>query len=364
MRIKVKDIAYLAGVSPATVSLVLNNKGRISSHTRQKILDVAKQYDYFTPDSPQADPARERPVSDFALQSKGKKQRVASKSLAIVSYLEFPSYANGTKKQFFHELCDSIQDKAMQAGYITSIFAIDIKINPVLSPDSFDGFIIFAGTFSSSELDKLIDPLIKANKPFVLCDKMFPDRMFDCIVPDNWYGGFIVGEAIANTAFTDIGYFRCDIRTDNFEQRYLGFVSALRKHGLQMEPSNVLTLSADSEASKKELEDLILSGHKFPRVIFAESDYLAIDAIQTFTTYGISVPDDISVIGFDNIHSASLVSPGLTTVGVHKDSLADIIVHRLDARIKNASIPVQKIFTAVHLVERASFICENPDVLR
>lgn len=350
MKIKIKDIAYLAGVSPATVSLALNNKGRISNSTRQRILDVATQYAYISEEN-----RNENSSQRNSTELNSAVTHTDIKTLAILSHHTFPSYSSGIKKQFFHELCDAIQEEAMRAGYRTSVSLLENSEYERVNPDAFDGFIIFASTLSSQELERLVEPLLMAHKPFVICDKYFNDLPFDFVVSDNWYGGYLAGSYIAAQGYKNVGYFRCDVRLDNLEKRHLGFVAALREAGLQLDPQNVYTLSADSQKCHREIMDLVASGRKFPQAVFAETDYLAIDTIQALTSCGISVPEDVSIIGFDNIHSSSLVHPALTTIGVHKGAMANTIISRINVKIRDPQNPPQKIITSVHIVERDSF---------
>jgi DNA-binding LacI/PurR family transcriptional regulator len=134
-----------------------------------------------------------------------------------------------------------------------------------------------------------------------------------------------------------IGYEQSNFRIRNFDLRKEGFLQALKEHGLSVLEQDYFSMlptviSSSQEDFKKEIAKRL---NDLPTALFCESDYIAISLIKSLTELNIRIPDDISVIGFDNIHEASIISPELTTVHVYADKMASLAVDRILEMLEN-----------------------------
>jgi len=175
-----------------------------------------------------------------------------------------------------------------------------------------------------------------------------------CEAPDQYQAGVHLCEL----GHTRIGYIQSNVRIHNFAERQRGFAEALQERGLAVADKHTLsvapTILSSQEELKQQLQSLIAAGEPLPTAFFCECDYIAISAMKTLGELGWRIPEDISVIGFDNISESRIVSPELTTVHVAKKQIAyhavDLLMQELEAEDQDKV----KIKVDTHFVERSS----------
>jgi DNA-binding LacI/PurR family transcriptional regulator len=177
---------------------------------------------------------------------------------------------------------------------------------------------------------------------------------------NNFMGGYQAGSHIAECGHKSVGYLASDVRIHNFEERQRGFLAALKVHGVESDAGPVFTVAptilSSQEALKKQIQDYLQAGRKLPGAFFCECDYIAISAIKTLTELGFRIPEDISVVGFDNINESMIVTPELTTVHVEKERMAQIAVDLLVDSMEQDLPSRTKTKVDTMLIERLSCI--------
>lgn len=288
MKVTIYDVAREANVSIATVSKVINNTGRISEKTKRKVLNVMKKLDY------------QPNMMASALMGK------QTKTIALL----IPDLAN----PFFAELARSIEDRGHEFGYnlvICSTDYLEEKENKYLSLQkrkSVDGFILASGFENLSKVEQLV----KADIPVAIVARDFPMFPINTVALDDFMGGYLAATHLINLGHKNIGVIARDVWSNR--ERIRGFKQALEE--------NQLTFTAEFEYIQemghvepgRNLTLKYLNSLNPVTAIFACNDLLAIGAIQAVKEVGFSVPEQISVVGFDNTMIATIVEPPLTTI--------------------------------------------------
>ncbi|MEC0167465.1 substrate-binding domain-containing protein [Paenibacillus graminis] len=144
----------------------------------------------------------------------------------------------------------------------------------------------------------------------------------------------------------------------NFDERKRGFLSALAEHHLDISKSNILavppTLFSSQLPLREKLRKLMDNGQPFPTAFFCECDYIAISTMRALAELGFSIPEDVSVVGFDNINECLILTPKLTTVHVEKQQMAQWAVDLLTSPFHTSSAVSAKIKIDTRFMERSS----------
>ncbi|WP_057914922.1 LacI family DNA-binding transcriptional regulator [Peribacillus muralis] len=310
MKLKIKDIAKLANVSIASVSLALNNKPGISFETREKILKIAQQQGYTNKPSI---PAKNKVVRFVACTSPG---------IVIKQYETLP---------FFTELIKYIGEYLSLKGYSLMISTINSEnleneINQLTEDNACNG-ILLLGT----DLTKKQITFIAEHQPnVVVLDTCFETLNIDFVNMNSTLGAYQAGTHLIDLGHRRIGYVQSNVRIRNFDLRKEGFLMALKEYNLSISEKDYFSVVPTTLSSQEQLKQNILKrGGDLPTALFCESDYIAISLVKSLTEIGIKVPDDISVIGFDDIPECNVMNPELTTIHVQKRKMASLAVDRI-----------------------------------
>lgn len=308
-RVRIQDIARVAGVSNQTVSRVLNHKPDVSIETRERIEAVIKQLGY-------------RP-SDLARGLRNKNTRTIGLVVPDSANPFFAEIAKGVENGGFAAgysviLCNSAQDKARELEHLELLRAKGV-----------DGIIFIA---TSTEIDH-IGPLIDSGIPVALFYREAPGLNVDTFAIDNRLAG-----ALATQHLTDLGHRQIACirpRSDKTPsgQRVAGYRAALEAVGVSPAPRLMPRGDNLIESGARAALELLDSGEPFT-AIFASNDAMAIGALRALRDRGLRVPDDISLVGVDDILLASFVDPPLTTVAQDKQVAGERAVASLIERIE------------------------------
>lgn len=302
-----EDIAKLAGVSRSTVSRVLNNYPDIPQRTREKVLRIIEQYHY------------EPNTSARALAGKG----TDTIGLFIVSMAERHSGNRIYQNHYFAPIVDTVIDTANAAGYyvlVHTVYTQDdyLKVKQAFQQRRIDGGII-VGT--QKDTDRIAE-IARLAKPFVLIDydlsELSEQLMLDrnplsVINSGDFEGACEAMRYLISLGHRRIGHIRGRMNTYSGRQRFLAYETIMNEYGLSYEEGDILNGDFLKDVAYEEVARLI-SHDRLPTALFAANDDMALAAIQAFHDHGIRVPDDISIIGFDDIPIASQFIPGLSTV--------------------------------------------------
>lgn len=290
MKVTIYDVAKEANVSIATVSNVINKKGRIGEKTRKRVYEAMEALNY------------EPNVIASALMGK------QTKTIGLL----IPDLAN----PFFSELARSIEDRSHELGYNIVICSTDYREDKenkyigLLKQKRVDGFIFASG------FEKLtrVEELMKEDIPIAIVARDYPNFSVNAVVIDDYMGGYIAAEHLIEKGHKKISVVAVDIYSNR--ERIRGFKDALSKHHLQIaqEIDFIGEIEKNHMDVGRKVAERYLQCEDRATAMFACNDLLAIGAIQAAKQAGLKVPEDLSVVGFDNTNIASIVDPPLTTV--------------------------------------------------
>lgn len=318
------DIAYHAGVSQATVSRALRNSPLVNEVTRKKVQEVARKLNY------QVD------QHAAALRS----QR--SHTIALLLF-EDPTTDDSQINPFFLSMLSNITRAAARQDY-------DVLVSFQQLNDDWhtryevanraDGIILLGYGDYVSYREKL-EHLDKAGAHFIIWGPARADQPGHSLGSHNIHGAKLATRHLLGLGRCRIAFLgSADRHCPEFEQRYLGFRDALQEANVAAQPE--LQFDADNQESSGQAaaRNLIESGEAFD-AIFAASDLIAIGAISALKVAGMDVPEDVAVVGFDDIPAASYVSPPLTTVRQDTVAAGKIMVEQLIRLIEGEEIENQ-----------------------
>lgn len=344
--LNMEELAKLAGVSKGAVSLALNGKPGVSQDTRERILRLAKELGYSGKGrAAPADP-NGRSLRFLVFTNAG---------LVHEQYYQQP---------FFRELIHHIEERCRMGGYSLIFSAIEEKhyaegIRTIMEERT-SGVILLGTNLGASRIADIADKL----PHLVVLDTCFDALPVHFVEINNYMGAYQAGTYLAERGHQRIGYIASEERIHNFDERQRGFMSAMAEYHVEISRSNILAVPPTMFSSQgpllDKLQHLRESGQPFPTAFFCECDYIAISTMKALSELGFSIPDDVSVIGFDNINEALIVTPELTTVHVEKERMAAWAVDLLTAAIQRPSAVTTKVKVDTLFIERSSCLRLEP----
>lgn len=328
MKPTIYDVAEKSGVSIATVSKVVNNTGRISSKTKQRVTKIMEELDYHP--------------NSLAAALTGKK----TFTIGVL----VPDIAN----PFFAEVARALENTARENGYTIILCSTDYQRDrehdylELLFKKQVDGIIIATEPYDL----KMFKKLHNRNMPFLLFSIDHMSFSYHVVTTDDVRGGYLAGSYLLEKGhrhvamITELGRSGGRLRLDGFRQ-------SLADGGVTLDNDLVIhSLSKIDEA--KEAAQQILKLEEKPTAVFASTDLIAAVFINEARKANVSIPNDISVIGFDNTVHAEIVDPGLTTIAQPIPELAHYAIHQLLQSVESPDITGRRIMLTPKLIERDS----------
>ena len=339
-KVTMKDVADRLGVSINAVSIVLNNKRGVSEEMRIKILRAADEMGY--------------------IGKKAKFMRTFSRANLCVMMQQM--YAGDMS--FYSKVLYSVVEVAKSNGFDTlmSFFDDGGMAVPNAVAEHRIGGIIVIGKIS----DKNIETLQSYGLPLVLVDHASLLKTVDSILTDNKLGGFTVTKYLLDKGFQRIGYFGDLDYSLSIQERFFGFQSALRACGPAPLPFQKIddyvrrySLTDHVEAAVRANDSRSIAGRlkampAMPQAFVCSNDYAAISLLAALQSLGRRVPEDVSLVGFDNIDICERVTPKLTTVNVNKETMGKRAVQRIQHLIAHRNSKPENTVMSVELIERDS----------
>ena len=330
-RITITDVAAACDCSIATVSLVLNGRGKVSAATKKRVLKVASQLGY---------------VPNAA----GRNLRThRTNTLGLFFY---PSCAQLFRNVFYAEIMESLEQNLGAAGYDLLLCGSDFSRDDTRAVNLMTQRRVDAAIMLGAFPSVLVDRLSRLGPPFLLLDSNVDDLPIDSITTDGFSAGRMIVDHLVARGHRRIIMMAYALEDYNIEMRARGFLSGLERHGLATPHSLMRDFTLDEKGYPALLKRL--RSAQPPTAVVCVNDTMAVFMMQRLREAGIRVPDDVSFVGYDDDTYAHQSIPPLTTIAVNKTDLgrigAEIIRRRLDtpaAAVTKARLPVQ-------LVERAS----------
>lgn len=323
-RTRLEDLAVIAGVSIATVSRALNNSSAVNDETKRRVWKIAREQNYhFRPSMP-------------ALLSG------AAATIAVVIPTP-PNRPSQGQDPFFHELVGGIGEAARDAGCDVVISHLAPNnhedLASLMAANRSDG-VIFVG---QSLLHEKFNRLADAERRFIVWGAELPGQKYCSIGSDNMRGGTRATSHLLNLGRRQIAFFG-DTEAPQVLQRYEGYIEAHRRTGLAVDPELTVPATFEIESAEAAVNMLLERGIAFDG-IFAASDLIALGVIRSLLKAGVSIPGDVSIVGYDNLRLAAYCHPSLTTISQDMAKAGRMMVSKLLASTENGQMRSERLPT-------------------
>lgn len=334
--VTIQNVADRAGVSKSTVSHVMHNTAKLRDETREKVLKVIKDLDY-------------RPNA-IARSLRTQKSDIIG--------LIIPDISN----EFYANVVKGVSDFATQEGYSVIINNTEYKkeheIYDVhkLIENIIDGIIFVGGTHS----EELINEIKKRNIPIVTVDRYIEGNDISSVETDNTKATLRCVDYLYELGHTRMGFITESLEFSNLKERYMGYKLGLMNNGLLLDKEIVFVnekLLTNKLINSYEMMKNLLEKNdiqEFPTAFVCASDLIALGIIKAIKEKGYKVPEDISVIGFDNIVMSNFIEPTLTTVEQMKFEMGARAMKLMCDLIKEKVTTPERIILGTKLIIRNS----------
>lgn len=298
-RTTIDDVASAAGVSRQTVSRAINDKGEILPATKSHVLAVARELGY-------------RP------------NRMAQAMITQRSHmvgLLIPDITN----PFFSELARGVQDAGLARDYLTLICNTDempmreMAVVEMLSAHGVDGLITFIHPSTDAQLKKFANTF----RPILLINRLLDHPNIILFLADNFKGALLAVEHLTGLGHREIIMLTNEDAPLDDTRRVRGFRLAMQTAGLACGPERILAARTNAEGGYTAMVAL-LQNQPAVTAVFCYNDLMAFGAIRACHDQGWRVPQDISIVGFDNLQFGSMFIPALTSIGIDTYKMGQI----------------------------------------
>lgn len=324
----IKDVAKLAGVSTSTVSRTLSNRVFVEEETRQKVLKAVKELNY-------------RPSIMAKALREGRSYTLAL-SVPDINSLFYPMLMKSVEKYaaehgYFLLLCNNNEDVEQEKRNVE-----------MLSMRGVDGILCMSVKDDVSHLVQLSE---ERKLPVVLVNRDLTEHL-SCITINHRQGGYLMMKYLLDMGHRQIAALFSDFENQRCRERFFGCKQAMEEYGISnYKKFFVYDVMSIEEAHNCTLE--LLNRPERPTAFFASMDVLALGIYQGIAELGLTIPRDISVVGFDNIFVTEHMIPPVTTFSASIDELAKQSVECLIDQIENGGAP-RRMVIGGSLVQRAS----------
>lgn len=312
-----KEIAKQLNISPASLSLILNNKPGVSDSTRATVLTQ---------------------IREMGLEHLIKKAptAAATNNLCFLIYKRHGEILD--LHPFFLLLMENIENQARDFGYNILLCTID-KRKPIkpqithLHELDIKGIILFGTEMQDDDMEAFSTLSV----PFVVMDNDLTRLSCNTISINNQMGTYQAIEHLVHLNHKKIGYLKSRIRINSFKERHQGYQNALTHFGLRLAEEDILTVSYTEEGSYRDMLHYLTSTSDIvlPDAFVCDDDTIAIGVMRALKEQGYRIPDDISIVGFNDRPSCEDTVPSLTSINVSKHALAKETIDELMRLIQN-----------------------------
>lgn len=334
MGITAKELAAKLNLSATAVSMALNNKPGVSTETRALVIKEAEKYEY-----------------DFSRLALKKNKEGEIYCIFYRTHNAILNYA-----PIFSELTDGIEQECRHNGYRLKTlqfydktdnlkkFIEDIRISGCVG-------IILLGTEITPAVCR---EFLQLSVPVVLLDSYFDSVDCSSVLINNAQGAYLATNYLIDRTGKQPGHLYSSYKIENFAERKKGFSRAVREHGMSVGKSITHELAPSIDGAFSDMLEIIDNGDPLAACYFADNDLIAIGAIKAFKLRGLKIPDDISIIGFDNISESKIIEPSLTTVNIPRKFMGETAARQLIHQI-NVPVPHSlKIEISTTIIKRFS----------
>lgn len=321
---KLEDLAALAGVSIATVSRALSDSPAVNSATKRKIWQLALANNYpfrrYTPAGPLG---AEATIAIVIPQPQAREPKLSDPFvLELVASIGEAARERG---------CDFLVSHVSPSGHDDLL--------EVMETNRAEG-VIFLG---QSTLHEEFNKLAQTQKRFVVWGAELPGQQYCSIGSDNFVGGRRATRHLLRLGRKKIAFLGY-ANAPEVMQRHQGYIEALRENGIKIDERLILQTHFDFESGEASIDELVGEGIEFDGIV-AASDMIALGAIRSLMRKGISVPKDVSIVGYDNVQFSRFAQPALTTISQNVEKAGKVLVSKLIGAGGSAEIPSERVPT-------------------
>lgn len=326
--VTMRDIAEKLGVSSVTISKALNDKEGVSEELKEKIKVVAEEMGY-----------------RFNTHAKSMKEGL-SYNLGIV----IPERFTGTTQSFylqFYQLISKVLDNYHYSGILNILSQDDedkLVLPRIYNEKKVDG-LIFLGQIDK----KYVAEIQTIESPVIFLDFYTDQNEIDCVLTDNFYGVYEVTNYLIRNGHRKIAFVGNVHATSSIQDRFLGYYKSLLEHRIDLKDEYVIK---DRDELGRYID--INFPVDMPTAFVCNNDEVAYNLINELQKNGIQVPEDCSVVGFDNSIYAKLTNPSLTTVAVDMEEMSKVAVKFIMEKLKNPQKKYGRTFIKGNIIHRSS----------
>ncbi len=325
-----EQIAIECGVTKGLVSRALGGKNNVSDATRERIIRKATELGYDT--------------------SKLKVHKVASNRVLLIgsSRILF-------KEDFWQPIITAISSTLSRSNLIVEYFAfeedkIDDGLLKKLKESSCSAFIII-----HVAPQQIVDVLASKGKPLVIVDPKTFHSEATQFKFSNYDSTYLAVQRLIQQGHANIAFYGSDSHSLSFRERHEGYMACMENHKKVVKPCSIIFNNEKKNYADEQMLINALNNNDITAIVCA-NDIIALNAIKTINRLGRKVPDDISVIGFDNIRTGDFMTPRLSTFNIPRQEIGEEVAKYVANSIKSHQIPYSQIVIRCDFVERESNI--------
>ena len=330
-----REIAREANLSLSTISLVLNNKPGVKRETRERVAALLAENGYA-----------------IRFVSAPLETSATPQTLLFIRYRGAGCLME-SKDDFFMQILDGVEGQARLSGFNLQILNTDgANLKEELSNASRHaaGVILFA-----TELEAAMVPhLYSCGVPLVTIDAVFPHESVNSVAVENMDAMYHAVQYLHSIGHQKIGYLHSVEQTGASPERERGYFAAMKELGLPADPRYICRLHLFMDRTYDQMCRLLAEKPELPTAFVADNDVLAAGALRALQANGIRVPEDVSIIGFDDSYICTIINPALTTMRSPKKALGAMSVKRIQEILTTGETNVVKTRLCANLIIRES----------
>lgn len=328
MKVSIRKISEMTGFSPATVSNALNGKKGVNRKTAERIFEVAEQLGYNL-----------------------------NEKITKIRFLIFRRNGLIIDDSAFHPaVIEGVEKQAKEMGYETIFTYVDIndqesyfQIKSIVQDTS--AAVVLLGTEMMEEDFQLF---ANAKCHIILLDGWSDTYFFDAVLISNTDASCRAVEYLIQNGHKKIGYIGGDFRIQAFKYREIGYRRMMEKYNFPIENKYRILVGTKIDTAYEKMKEYLSQNPEMPTAFFVDNDTIAIGVMRALQERGYKIPDDVSIVGFDDLSFGMVSNPPLTTVHVYKREMGEIAVRELAEAMNNKNKMKCKIQVCTEFVERGS----------
>lgn len=318
-----KELAGQLNISPTALSFILNQKPGVSSATRNRVL---KQLE-------------ELGLSHLVNSAPSSSSKTCTSPLKILAFVVYKRHGKILDRHpYFLLLMESLEQRAQNFGYSLIIKTLDKSKTmenqlQALSQCNALGYLFFGTEMADDD----ISCLNSLDRPFLIMDNHFAFHALNTVSIDNQLGTYQAIEYLYQMGHRKIGYLWSETRISSFDERRQGYVTAMKHFGIEPQMKYSHMLPYTEELSYQSFKEILRRKPELPTAFVSDDDTIASGAMKALNEWNIHVPEDISIIGFNDRPLCKETTPKMTSVNVPRNSFGAESVDALIRIIENTN---------------------------